>query len=140
MGQPGDKISVIGKQDQSFAVLVQSSGGNQPRLLRLRDQIDRFFGRMTILQRADISAGFVQHDIEFFRRRCDRAAVKTDPISGPDAHSAAIRLDCVDRDPSCRDQGFGSTPGTYAGCAQIFSKTDFVCFHVVTTSFPLFVS
>lgn len=114
MRQPGDKISVIGKQNQSFAVLVESSRGNQTGFLRLRDQIDRFSGGMTVFQRADIAAGFIQHDIQLFRGRFDRPVIQTDPVPGPDPHGSPVCRHSVDHNPARRDQGSRSPPGTYA--------------------------
>ena len=98
MGQPGDEISVVGKQDQPFAVLVQPPGGNQPGGFRLRDEVHRFFGRMPVFQRADITAGLVQHDVEFFRLRFDRFSVEFHMVARHDVLASAFRGPAVDRD------------------------------------------
>ena len=63
MGQMRYEIPVVGKQDQALAVLVEPSRGDQPHVLCLRDQIHRLAGGMTVFQSADITPGFVQHDI-----------------------------------------------------------------------------
>ena len=129
MGQPRHEIAVVGKQDQSFAVLVQPSGGNQTDLFRLRDEIDRFFGGVAVVQGADVAPGLVQHDVKFFRRRGNRSAAEFHAVAGLDAHCAAFGGDSVDFDQSGSDQPFGSAAGTDSGCAQEFSQTDRCVIH-----------
>ena len=98
MRQPGDEIAVVGKQDQPFAVLVQPPGGNQPGEFRLRDEVDRFFGRVPVFQRADITPGLVQHDVVFFRPGFDRFSVEFHKVARHDPLAAAFRGPAVDRD------------------------------------------
>ena len=124
MGQPRHEIAVVGKQDQSFAVLVQPSGGNQTDLFRLRDEIDRFFGGVPVVQGADVAPGLVQHDVEFFRWRSDGSAAEFHAVAGHDPHCAAFGRHTVDFDQSGSDQPFGSAAGTDSGCAQKFGQTD----------------
>lgn len=124
MGQPRHEIAVVGKQDQSFAVFVQPSGGNQAHLFRLRDEIDRFFGGMPVVQGADVAPGLVQHDVKFFRRRGHGSAPEFHAVAGLDPHGAAFGGHSVDFDQSGRDQRFGSAAGTDSGCAQKFGQTD----------------
>ena len=112
MGQPGYKIAVVGKQNKSFAVLVQPACGYQPCSFCAGDQIDRFFCRMTVIQCTNISARFVQHDIKFFGRRCNDPAVIFYLISRQDPHGAAVCGPAVHFNPSRIDQSFCSTAGT----------------------------
>ena len=129
MSQTGHEIAVVGKEDQSFAVLVQSSGGNQPGLPGLRNEVDRFPGGMAVLQRADVASGFVQHDIQFFPRRSDGPAVEFHPVAGLDPHGAAFRRNAVDLDPAGGDQRFCTASGADSRRAQIFGQRYFVRFH-----------
>ena len=124
MGQPRHEIAVVGKQDQSFAVLVQPSGGNQADPFRLRDEIDRFSGGVPVVQGADIASRLVQHNVKFFRRRGNGSAPEFHAVAGLDPHGAALGGDSVDFDQSGSDQPFGSAAGTDSGCAQIFGQTD----------------
>ncbi len=124
MSQPRHEIAVVGKQDQSLAVLVQPSGGNQADLFRLRNEIDRFFGGVPVVQGADVAAGLVQHDVEFFRRRGNGSAAEFHAVAGLDAHRAAFGSDSVDFDQSGSDQPFGSAAGADSGGAQKFGQTD----------------
>ena len=118
------EIAVIGKQDQPFAVFVQPSGGNQSDLFRLRDQIDCFFCRVTVIQGADVSAGFVQHDVKFLRRRSNGFSPVFHPVSGHDPHGAAVRCPSVDCDLSGNNQRFSPAAGTDPRCAQKFSQAE----------------
>ena len=129
MGQPRHKIAVIGKQDQPFAVLVQTSGGNQPDLFRLRDEIDRFFGCVPVVQGADIASRLVQHDVKFFRRRGNLQAAEFHPVARLDPHGSAFGGPAVDFDQSQADQRFRSAAGTDSGCAQKFGQTDRCIIH-----------
>ena len=114
MREPGHQIAVIGKKNQTFTVLVQPSGGNQPGMFCLRNQINRFFHGMTILQRADVTAGLVQQDIKLFRRRGDHFAVEFHCIARHDPQSAAVRGPAVDFDGAIGNQFFRTAPGTDA--------------------------
>lgn len=129
MGQPRYEIAVIGKQDQSFAVLVQPSGGNQPDLFRLRNEIDCFPGCMPVIQGADIAPRLVQHDVKFFCRRGDLPAAVFHPVSGPDPHGSALGGLAVDFDQSGVDQRLCSAAGTDSGCAQKLGQTDRCIIH-----------
>ena len=129
MGQPRHEIAVIGKQDQSFAVLVQSSGGNQTDLFRLRNEINRFSGCMPVVQGADITSRLVQHDVKFFGRRGDLPAAVFHPVSGLDPHGSALGGPAVDFDQSGADQRLCSAAGTDSGCAQKFGQTDRCIIH-----------
>ena len=129
MGQPRHKIAVIGKQDQSFAVLVQTSGGNQSDLFRLRNEIDRFFGGVPVVQGADIAPRLVQHDVKFFRRRGNRPAAEFHPVAWLDPHGSPFGGLTVDFDQSGADQRFRSAAGTDSGCAQEFGQTDRCIIH-----------
>ena len=100
MRQTGYQISVVGKQNESFAVFVQPSGGNQTDLFRLRDEIDRFFSRMPVVQGADIASRFVQHDADFFGRGLNDPALIFHPVTGHDPHSPALSGPAVDCDLS----------------------------------------
>ena len=129
MGQPRHKISVIGKQDQSFAVLVQPSGGNQPDLFRLRNEIDRFPGCVPVVQGADITPRLVQHDVKFFCRRSNRPAAVFHPVAGLDPHGPPFGGLTVDFDQSGTDQRLCSAAGTDSSCAQKFGQTDRCVIH-----------
>ena len=124
------EIPVVGKQDQSLAVLVQPSGGDQPHVFRLRDQIHCLAHGVAVFQRADITPRFVQHDIQFFRSRRDRLPVECHPVARSDPHGSAVRRGSVDQDPAADDQCFRSPTGTDARSAQIFCQADPVRFHV----------
>ena len=130
MRQARHEIPVVGKQDQSFTVLVEPARGNQTHVFRLRDQIHRLAGGMTVGQCADIAPGFVQHDIQFFRCRSDRLPVEFHPVAGPDPHRAAGRGRAVDFDPAGCDQRFRSPAGTDPRRAQEFRQTDLFAIHV----------
>ena len=129
MGQPCHEIAVVGKQDQSFAVLVQPSGGNQADLFRLRDEVDRFFGGVPVVQGADVAPRLVQHDVKFFRRRGNGPSPEFHPVAGLDPHGSALGGPAVDFDQSGSDQPFGSAAGTDSGCAQKFGQTDRCIIH-----------
>ena len=129
MGQPRHEIAVIGKQDQSFAVLVQASGGNQSDLFRLRNEIDRFSGGVPVVQGADIAPRLVQHNVKFFRRRGNFPAAVFHPVAGLDPHGSALGGPAVDFDQSGADQRFRAAAGTDSGCAQEFGQTDRCIFH-----------
>ena len=107
MGEFRHEIAVVGKEDKSFAVLVETSGGDQPGLFRLRDQIDRFAGCMTVFERADIAARLVEHDIQFFSWGGDDSALIFHSVAGHDPHGAAIGRDAVDGNRSGGDHCFG---------------------------------
>ena len=124
MGEFRYEIAVVGKQDQPFAVLVQASGGNQPDLFRLRDEIDRFFGGVPVVQGADVAPRLIQHDVKFFRRRSNRSAPEFHAVAGHDPHRAAFGSDSVDFDQSGSDQPFGTAAGADSGSAQKFGQTD----------------
>lgn len=110
MREPCHKITVVGKQNQPFAVLVQASGGDQTHGFRLWNQIHCFLGGMTVFQSADISARFVEHDVKFFRRRCNGFAVEPHLVAGTDPHGSAFRRDAVDGDSARRDEFPGTAP------------------------------
>ena len=129
MRQPGHEIAVVGKEDQSFAVLVQPSRGNQPRFPCLRNEIDRFLFGMAVLKRADIAAGFVEYDVEFAPRRDHGPAVEFDPVAGKDPHGAASGGLSVDFDPAADDQCLRAAAGTDACRAQIFGQRNTVRVH-----------
>jgi hypothetical protein len=57
-----DKVSVIGKQYQTFGFGVQSSSGNQSCTGYL-DQIGHFLFGMTIRDGGNIACRFIQSDI-----------------------------------------------------------------------------
>ena len=129
MRQAGYEIAVIGKEDQSFAVLVQPSGGNQPRFPCLGDEIDRFLFGMAVLERADIAAGLVQHDVELSAERGHGPAVEFHAVAGKDPHRAAFGPLSVDFDPAGNDQRFRAAAGTDARRAQIFGQRNTVRVH-----------
>ena len=124
VGEFCHEIAVIGKQDQAFAVLVETSGGDQPGMFRLGYEVDRFAGGMAVFERADITAGFVEHDIEFFGRRGNDFALIFHAVAGHDPHGAAVGRNAVDGNRARRNDGFGPAAGTDAGRAQIFGQTD----------------
>ena len=107
MGEFRYEIAVVGKQDQPFAVLVEPSGGDQPGMFRLRDEVDGFAGGMAVFERADITAGLVEHDIQFFIRRGDDSALIFHAVAGHDPHGAAVGRDAVDGNRSRGDHSFG---------------------------------
>lgn len=119
------KIAVVGKQNQPFAVLVQASGGDQTHGFCLRNQIHRFFCGMAVFQSADISARFIEHDIQFFGWRGNGSAVEQNFVAGADPHGAAFRRDAVDRDSAGSDEFLCAAPGTDARRAEIFGQADF---------------
>lgn len=129
VGEFRHEIAVVGKQDQAFAVLVETSGGDQPGMFRLGDEVDRFAGGMAVFERADITAGFVEHDIEFFGRRGDDFALVFHAVAGHDPHGAAFGRNAVDGNRARGNDGFGPAAGTDAGCAQIFGQADSFGFH-----------
>ena len=129
MRQTGHEIAVVGKEDQPFTVLVQPSGGNQPRFPCLRNEIDRFLFGMTVLQRADVAARLVQHDVKFLPGRCDGPAVEFHPVAGPDPHGTAFGGQTVDFDPPGDNQRFGAAAGTDSRRAQIFGQRNIVRVH-----------
>jgi len=124
VGEFRHEITVVGKQDQTFAVLVEPSGGDQPGMFRLRDEVDGFPGGMAVFERADITARLVQHDVEFFRGRGDRLAPVFHAVAGHDPHGAAFRSFAVDCDLSGEDQRLSPATGTYARSAQKFSQAE----------------
>ena len=135
MRQPGDEIAVVGKQDQSFAVLVQPAGGNQTGGFCLRDEVDRFFGCVPVFQRADVTARLVQHDIELFRLRNDQLSVEFHPVARPDPFASAFRGPAVDGDLTRGDQFFRTPPGADAAAAEIFGQADAIVIHDAGQSF-----
>ena len=140
MGQPRHEIAVVGKQDQSFAVLVQPSGGNQADLFRLRNEIDRLFGGVPVVQGADVAPRLIQHDVKFFRRRSNRSAPEFHAVAGHDPHRAAFGSDSVDFDQSGSDQPFGTAAGADSGSAQKFGQTDRRIIHVTGRQLVLSLS
>lgn len=129
MGKFRHEIAVVGKQDQALAVLVEPPGGNQPGMFRLGDEVDRFAGGMAVFERADIAAGLVEHDIEFFGRRGDDFSLIFHAVAGHDPHGSAFGRDAVDGNRPRSNDGFCPAAGTDAGGAQIFSQADSFGFH-----------
>lgn len=129
MGKFRHEIAVVGKQDQALAVLVEPSCGDQPGMFRLGDEVDRFAGGMAVFERADIAAGFVEHDIEFFGGRGDDFSLIFHAVAGHDPHGSASGRNAVDGNRSRSNDGFGPAAGTDAGGAQIFGQADSFGFH-----------
>lgn len=129
VGEFCHEIAVVGKQDQAFAVLVESSGGDQPGMFRLGDEVDRFPGSMTVFECADISTRLVEHDIQFFGGRGDDFSLVFHAVAGHDPHGAAFGRNAVDGNRPRSNDGFGPAAGTDAGCAQVFGQADSFGFH-----------
>ena len=139
VGEFRHEIAVVGKEDKSFAVLVETSGGDQPGMFRLGDEVDRFAGGMAVFERADITAGLVEHDIEFFGRRGDDFALIFHAVAGHDPHGSAVRGYAVDGNRSGGDHSFGPAAGTDAGRAQVFGQADSFGFHGCVQLFRILI-
>ena len=124
VGEFRHEIAVVGKQDQTFAVLVEATGGDQPGMFRLGNEVDRFPGGMAVFEGADITARLVEHDIKFFSRGSDDSALIFHTVARHDPHGAAFGGYAVDGNHPGGDHSFGPATGTDAGCTQIFGQTD----------------
>ena len=124
VGEFRHEIAVVGKQDQTFAVLIEATGGNQPGMFRLGNEVDRFPGGMAVFERADITARLVEHDIQFFGRRGYDPSLIFHTVTGHDPHGAAVCGYAVDGNRPGGDHSLGPAAGTDAGRAQIFGQTD----------------
>ena len=124
VGEFRHEIAVVGKQDQTFAVLVEATGGDQPGMFCLGDEVNGFPGCMAVFERTDITARLVEHDVEFFSRGSDDFSLIFYTVAGHDPHGTAVGRYAVDGNRPGGDHSLGPAAGTDAGCAQIFGQTD----------------
>ena len=115
MGQTGNEFPVIGKKDQSFAILIQPSGRNHPHTGRhTADQFHSLLCRMVIAVRTHITAGFMQHYIIFPGNKFHNFPIHPDRICGRKPQCAPLLRDRTihshspGSDPFCR-----RPPGTH---------------------------
>ena len=92
MSDPVSKFSVVGEKDQTFAVLIEPTAGEKTQILFQVDQVKCALLCVGIVIGADITAGFVQHDINMCRKLVDGFSVQANFIF----HGNDRRRVCLD--------------------------------------------
>ena len=99
MGQPISDVAVVGHQQETRAIDVQSTHRIEPRMGRMLHKINRQRAPLRIAVGADIALGLEEHHIDIALRRLDPSAIKPNVIlDRVDPRWKAIDPVTVDRD------------------------------------------
>ena len=110
MGQSVGEIAVVGEQQQTRALEIETTHAEEPALRRMIDEIEGELPSLGILGRAHVALGLEQHDVVVSTPFLDPATVYSDVI-GLRVHEAREALDdrAVHRDRTVLDECFGGS-------------------------------
>ncbi len=115
-------LSVIGKKNQTFTVFIETSGRHQTRSILHGNEVNCFFRGMRVIQRANISAGLVEHHINERSAIDNGFAVKDDRILIRYAGGRVHANFAIDSYMSGFDEFSGMSAGSSTGICEIFGK------------------
>ena len=106
MGQAVDQIAVVGQQQQALGVVVETADRHDARTAAAHEIRDRFAAAL-ILERGDVAARLVQHEVALFLASAERTAVHHDLVAAQirlvaDRRRAAVHGHSAVRDPALR--------------------------------------
>jgi hypothetical protein len=82
MRQPIGDRAVVGHEQETRTIDVQSPHRIEPRMRRMLHQIDRQWAPLWIAVGADIALGLEEHDVNFALRRLNPSTIKLNVILG----------------------------------------------------------